>query len=124
MRITLARRVRIIERREADRPPDPATLCPVAWTARFEAHRPENATALAAARRYETTCKSEHLGHVAMGLYLEAGFDTWDGKNVTMPPSPTDAQAEANRVLEQLLACSNVYQAETNDRFPMPYWGI
>lgn len=119
MNRSLSRRIAAIERREADRPPDPATPCPVRWTTRFETHRPENAEALAAARRYETTCNSEHLGHVAMGLCLQAGYDAWDGKNVTMPPSPTAEQVEADRVLEQLLARTKAYQAETNDRFPL-----
>jgi hypothetical protein len=96
----------------------------VAWTARFEAYSPENAAILAIARRYPTTCKGEHLGHVVMGLLLEAGYDAWDGKTVTMPPQATSEQQAANQLFRELVAAATDYQRATGDRFPLPIYGL
>lgn len=120
----LIQRVRAIERIHAVRPPDPATLCPVAWTARFEAHSPENAAIMARARQYPTTVRGEHVGHVVMGLLLEAGYDAWDGETVTMPPLPTAEQLAADQLSSEFLGAIADYQRATGDRFPLAVYRL
>lgn len=120
----LIRRVRAIEHIHAVRPSDPATLCPVAWTARFEAHRPEHAALLATIRQRATSRTAKHLGHLAVALCADAGFDAWDGTNITMPPAPSQDELQAYALLDRLLLAVREYVSAAGDRFPLDIYGL